>query len=199
MTIYGWSEELVSRCVECNLAEPESLVSLGGSAPRLVDGILSLSTMNKIRMFTSWMGPKMTDGFFELYAENLLSLTREQFNDFKQADMIRMMAKTSSPQPGPTTPMTTLSGYTKATISSESQVFSITSRRVPREMHQNIPFLGMTSIMTPSRDPSWLLSRPKVFMMLLTQILILMMEISMINNSFKKNNLLCIPHWLLLS
>ena len=41
MTIYGLSEELVSRCIECNLAEPESLASLGGSAPGLVDGILS--------------------------------------------------------------------------------------------------------------------------------------------------------------
>ena len=36
------SEELVSRCVECDLAEPESLASLGGSAPGVVDGILSL-------------------------------------------------------------------------------------------------------------------------------------------------------------
>ena len=41
MTIYGRSEELVSQCVECDLAEPESLASLGGSAPGLVDGILS--------------------------------------------------------------------------------------------------------------------------------------------------------------
>ena len=41
MTIYGRSEGLVSRCVECDLAEPESLTSLGGSAPGLVDGILS--------------------------------------------------------------------------------------------------------------------------------------------------------------
>ena len=41
MTIYGRSKELASRCVECNLAEPESLASLGGSAPGLVDGILS--------------------------------------------------------------------------------------------------------------------------------------------------------------
>ena len=41
MTIYGRSEELVSRCVECDLAEPESLASLGGSAPGVVDGILS--------------------------------------------------------------------------------------------------------------------------------------------------------------
>ena len=36
----GRSEELVSRCVECDLAEPESLASLGGSAPGVVDGIL---------------------------------------------------------------------------------------------------------------------------------------------------------------
>ena len=42
MTLYGRSEELVSRCVECDLAEPESLTSLGGSAPGVVDGILSL-------------------------------------------------------------------------------------------------------------------------------------------------------------
>ena len=41
MTIYGRSVELVSRCVECDLAEPESLVSLGGSAPGVVDGISS--------------------------------------------------------------------------------------------------------------------------------------------------------------
>ena len=37
----GRSEELVSRCVECDLAEPESLASLGGSAPGVVEGILS--------------------------------------------------------------------------------------------------------------------------------------------------------------
>ena len=60
------------------------------------DGLISalkFSTMNNIRMFTSWMGTKMTDGCFELYAENLLGLTREQFNDFRQAAMIRMMKK----------------------------------------------------------------------------------------------------------
>ena len=30
-------------CIECDLAEPESLASLGGSAPGVVDGILSRS------------------------------------------------------------------------------------------------------------------------------------------------------------
>ena len=42
MTIYGRSEELVSTCIECDLAEPESLASLGGSAPGLPEEILSL-------------------------------------------------------------------------------------------------------------------------------------------------------------
>ena len=42
MTIYSQSEELVSRCIECDLAEPESLTSQGGSAPGLSDGILSM-------------------------------------------------------------------------------------------------------------------------------------------------------------
>ena len=82
---------------------------------------LKFSTMNKIRMFTFWMGTKLTDAIFKLCAEDILALTREQFNDFRQADMIRMMGKTSSPPPGPTTPMTTLSGYTKGNITSESQ------------------------------------------------------------------------------
>ena len=67
------------------------------------------------------MGTKMTDGLFELQAEDLLSLTREQFNDFRQADMIRMIGKSNPAPPGPTTPMTTLSGYTKVTRTSESQ------------------------------------------------------------------------------
>ena len=46
---FGRSEELVSRCVECDLAEPESLASLGGSAPGVVDGILSLPTQGSSR------------------------------------------------------------------------------------------------------------------------------------------------------
>ena len=44
----GRSEELVSRCIECDLAEPESLVSLGGSAPGVGDGILSSNTVTII-------------------------------------------------------------------------------------------------------------------------------------------------------
>ena len=40
--------ELVSGCVECGLAEPESLASLGGSAPGVVDGILSLPKVDSL-------------------------------------------------------------------------------------------------------------------------------------------------------
>ena len=35
-------------CVECDLTEPESLASLGGSAPGLVDGILSPTSITRI-------------------------------------------------------------------------------------------------------------------------------------------------------
>ena len=89
-----------------------------------LDGLrstLKFSTMNKIRMFRSWMSTKMTNGVFALHTEDLLALTREQFNDFRQADMIRMMEKTSPPPSESTTPMTTLSGYMKGTAASESQ------------------------------------------------------------------------------
>ena len=57
VTIYGRSEELVSRCIECDLAEQESLASLGGSAPGLVDGILSeISTV--CRTMLQWINKK---------------------------------------------------------------------------------------------------------------------------------------------
>ena len=53
MTILGQSEGLVSRCVECDLAEPESLASLGGSAPGVVDGILS-TWFHRVNLTTLW-------------------------------------------------------------------------------------------------------------------------------------------------
>ena len=58
MTIYSRSEELVSRCVECDLAEPESLTSLGGSAPGFVDGILS-TCIGETSILTSMVSGKM--------------------------------------------------------------------------------------------------------------------------------------------
>ena len=112
----------------------------------------------------------MTDGFFELYTQDILALTREQFNDFRQADMIRMMGKTSSPPHGPTTPMTTLSQYTKVTVTSESQAALNNFNKGTKRDASAYPIYK--SDLYYDTFPSWLLlpSKPKVFMMLLTQI-----------------------------
>ena len=66
MTILGRSEELVSRCVECDLAEPESLSSLGGSAPGVVDGILSDIT-NPVRELSKSMDGASMAQVTEMY------------------------------------------------------------------------------------------------------------------------------------
>ena len=63
---FGRSEELVSRCVECDLAEPESLASLGSSAPGVVDGILSTTMRPRIwkvqpRMFPQGTSKEQSD------------------------------------------------------------------------------------------------------------------------------------------
>ena len=60
----GRSEELVSRCVECDLAEPESLASLGGSAPGVVDGILSLILQSPHTNGRTWESRKAATNFF---------------------------------------------------------------------------------------------------------------------------------------
>ena len=70
MTIYGRSEELVSRCVECDLAEPESLTSLGGSAPGVVDGIRSHKSTQYILKTDFFSSPPST----YLQTKNYLAL-----------------------------------------------------------------------------------------------------------------------------
>ena len=57
---------------------------------------------------------------YQLYAEPLILLTQEQYNDFRQQDMIRMTSGPTSLDP--TTPMTTFTGHTKGSIASETQV-----------------------------------------------------------------------------
>ena len=62
MTILGRSEELVSRCVECDLAEPESLASLGCSAPGVVDGILLRGLLLRPSDVPGWRGVRPGGG-----------------------------------------------------------------------------------------------------------------------------------------
>ena len=84
MTILGRSEELVSRCVECDLAEPESLASLGGSAPGVVDGILSelvavddcMSLILWTRYFLEAQGYGVDDAI--IYQDNKSTILLEQ-------------------------------------------------------------------------------------------------------------------------
>ena len=63
--------ELVSRCVECGLAEPESLASLGGSAPGVVDGILSTWDKTVVSMCS-----------FPCTDEDDLPITQQLLHDF---------------------------------------------------------------------------------------------------------------------
>ena len=76
-----------------------------------VDGMkcaLKYGTMNKLKLVISWMISRMKETIFELYAEHLLALTCEQFNDFRPEDTIRMSSVPTASPPGPTTPMTLL-------------------------------------------------------------------------------------------
>ena len=81
MTFEGRFEELVSRCVECDLAEPESLASLGGSAPGVVDGILS-------RKIQKIIGRPTTRSFIHFLDNNLLPNCPVNCQDVLRAEQI---------------------------------------------------------------------------------------------------------------
>ena len=54
-------------CVECDLAEPESLAPLGGSSPGVVDGILSQEPdWNALRPFFAWTSPSSIKDTFNV-------------------------------------------------------------------------------------------------------------------------------------
>ena len=59
------------------------------------------STMNKIKLFISWMSTRMKNKTMHPSSEYLLVLAYEQFNDFMQAHMIRMIELPTAPPPGP--------------------------------------------------------------------------------------------------
>ena len=57
---------------------------------------LQFCTMNKLRGLISWMLTRMKDTTFELYAEHLLALTYEEFNEVRQEVMNRMHSTLSN-------------------------------------------------------------------------------------------------------
>ena len=52
---------------------------------------LKFSTMNKMRMFIGWMSTRKTESTFQLSSQYLLSPTYQDFNKFRQENMIRMI------------------------------------------------------------------------------------------------------------
>ena len=76
--------------------------------------------MYKIEMFIKWMSERMINGRFTLHDEFLTSLTGEQFIDFRQEDM-KLLSNSRSSHTEPHTPMTTFTGHTKSSATSESQ------------------------------------------------------------------------------
>ena len=78
--------------------------------------------MNKLRLFISWMATRMTDDNFKLHADLIISLTREQVNKFRQEDMKRWYPMSRPSHIEPHTPMTTFTGHTKSSATSESQI-----------------------------------------------------------------------------
>ena len=51
---------------------------------------LKFSIMNKIMIIISWMSTRKKETTFQLPSEYLLSLTEQDFNKFRQEDMIRI-------------------------------------------------------------------------------------------------------------
>ena len=86
---YRGYDNFTDICVECY----HILDSIHDYSEYKLNGLrcsLKFITMNKIRLFIIWMATKMTDDNFKLYAELPISLTREQFNNFRQEDMKRL-------------------------------------------------------------------------------------------------------------
>ena len=95
---------------EFNVFRQEDMIRMS-----IVDGqycALKFGTMNELKLFIKWMSTRMKDTTFEHSAEYLLALTYEEFNVFRQEDMIRMSSEPTAPPPGPTTPMTPLASQT---------------------------------------------------------------------------------------
>ena len=75
--------------------------------------------MHKIEMFIKWMSERMINGSFRQHDEFLTSLTGEQFIDFRQEDM-KILSNLRTSHIEPHTPMTTFTGHTKSSETSES-------------------------------------------------------------------------------
>ena len=78
----------------------------------------SPNIVQKVKSLIQWMN--MKDDMYILHDHFLISLTREDFMEFRKMD-IEPMPNTRSSYSEPPKPMSTSSGYTKLTTTSESQ------------------------------------------------------------------------------
>ena len=90
---------------------------------------------------------------FTLHDELLTSLTGEQFIDLRQEDM-KLLSNSRSSHTEPHTPMTTFTGHTKSSGTSESQTALNNFKRVQKVMRQPIPSSRMIFTMIHFRDHS---------------------------------------------
>ena len=104
-------------------------------------------------MFIKWMLERMKNGSFTLQDEFLTSLTGEQFIDFRQEDM-KLLSNSRSSHIEPHTPMTTFTGHTKSSATSESQTALNNFKRGTKGMHQPIPSSKMVFTMIHFTDHS---------------------------------------------
>ena len=75
----------------------------------------------QIEMFIKSMSERMKNGSFTLHDEFLTSLTGEEFIDFRQEDT-KLLSNSRSSHIEPHPPMTTFTGHTKSSTTSESQM-----------------------------------------------------------------------------
>ena len=99
------------------------------------------------------MSERMKNGSFRLHDEFLTSLTGEQFIEFRQEDM-KILSNSRSSHIEQHTPMTTFTGHTKPTATSESQTALNNFKRGRKGMLQPIPSSRMTFTMIHFKDHS---------------------------------------------
>ena len=80
---------------------------------------LTFGTMNKMKLFISWMSTRKKVTTFQLSSQYLLSITYHNFNKVRQEDMIRMTKVPTAPIPSTTKPFpseTSRSSHTSARV-----------------------------------------------------------------------------------
>ena len=82
----------------------------------IVNGELEVSTMDRIRLFISWMSTRKKNNTFQLSSHNLLSLTYQDLNKFRQEDMFRMTKVPTTQIPSTTKPFLSHTSRSKTTL-----------------------------------------------------------------------------------